>query len=858
MTEHIPVAIRENIEKAFGDNNLRTDVHLQALIGKDAGGWVAMDDLFVLLPRMKRLVKKRLSALLAAGPPTPGAPKPTLNSVLAGALTSSSVVDIDPSSPVGNGIRRSANLPTSAPTLPMPDAPLKHLVLDSGAIIHGVSTDFHSKAEQFWTIPEVIEEIRDRKSREALEKLPFELRLKEPSEDAMGFVCRFAKLTGDFGFLSLTDLKVLALAYMLERQESGDNHLRSKPKVMRAMPVAKQVTSGSVVKGALRNGDPTASTAEASIGGGESGENEAGTEPREEGADDDGRDNEEEKDDDDDDDDDDEEDNEEDNEEDEEEEDNEEDDEVNEDNDDDVSDQQREGAGDVTPEENGTVDNGSESGDSFEDLGSDDDWDPDGPGPGEAETNGDVDEEELFALEQEMRSRKAVSIAEGAAEAVANFELKNEEFPSLGNKDESAVVEDTDTSGAADTEKPTGWRAIVATSTAVDAPAPLSWGKVARSDSVEPPKSSPPGDAVKPDGSGGGVAGSGGQVSRKGVVWERKTPASESTVVYGKGTGKEESDDGGALLASEITSAAVAVPPRASYSSRILGAASSGMSSKRDDGDGDDDNDGGGWTNPSNIAEARALGVSMTGARRIDFFQCAPTAEGAPSGEAASSPSTGNAEAVAASSSAPSKKKSSGNRKSGKTEVLGTGLVARSACVTTDFAMQAVLIQIGLRLLSVEGYQVRRVTQFVLRCNACFLVTTDTEKLFCGRCGGAHLSRIAASVDPKTGEQKLFLKKDYKHRLQGTKYPLPKPGTQRKGRFGGQVVLREDQMQMGIWAQKIAPKAKEKTSMFGAEVNEKTGVKVAKSAHTVEVGLGRRNPNSTKGRERRGKKKKKT
>ena len=146
MTEHIPVAIRENIEKAFGDNNLRTDVHLQALIGKDAGGWVAMDDLFVLLPRMKRLVKKRLSALLAAGPPTPGAPKPTLNSVLAGALTSSSVVDIDPSSPVGNGIRRSANLPTSAPTLPMPDAPLKHLVLDSGAIIHGVSTDFHSKA----------------------------------------------------------------------------------------------------------------------------------------------------------------------------------------------------------------------------------------------------------------------------------------------------------------------------------------------------------------------------------------------------------------------------------------------------------------------------------------------------------------------------------------------------------------------------------------------------------------------------------------------------------------------------------------------------------------------------------------
>jgi len=188
--------------------------------------------------------------------------------------------------------------------------------------------------------------------------------------------------------------------------------------------------------------------------------------------------------------------------------------------------------------------------------------------------------------------------------------------------------------------------------------------------------------------------------------------------------------------------------------------------------------------------------------------------------------------------------------------VTATSTVARAGCVTTDFAMQTVLLGVGLRLLSVDGLMVRKVANWVQRCNACFLVQPPAnDKLFCGRCGSSHLSRVASAVDPKTGEQKLFLKQDYKHRLQGTKYSLPKPGGQRKGRFGGEVVLREDQMLMGIWAQKVAPKAKEKTSMFGAEVNEKTGVSVAKSATTVVVGFGRQNPNSSKGRERRGKKK---
>jgi len=69
------------------------------------------------------------------------------------------------------------------------------------------------------------------------------------------------------------------------------------------------------------------------------------------------------------------------------------------------------------------------------------------------------------------------------------------------------------------------------------------------------------------------------------------------------------------------------------------------------------------------------------------------------------------------------------------------------------------------------------------------------------------------------------------------------------------MLLREDQMKMGIWAQKMAPKAKEKSSVFGLEVNEKTGVSVRAANHKAVVGYGKKNPNAARGRERRGKKK---
>jgi len=45
---------------------------------------------------------------------------------------------------------------------------------------------------------------------------------------------------------------------------------------------------------------------------------------------------------------------------------------------------------------------------------------------------------------------------------------------------------------------------------------------------------------------------------------------------------------------------------------------------------------------------------------------------------------------------------------------------ARVACITTDFAMQNVLLQMRIRVISVDGLAIRTAKTWVLRCHACF------------------------------------------------------------------------------------------------------------------------------------------
>ena len=185
----------------------------------------------------------------------------------------------------------------------------------------------------------------------------------------------------------------------------------------------------------------------------------------------------------------------------------------------------------------------------------------------------------------------------------------------------------------------------------------------------------------------------------------------------------------------------------------------------------------------------------------------------------------------------------------------------RTACATTDFAMQNVILQMNLELLTINGVRVRKLKSWVQRCSTCTEVYTsvETTRLFCGKCGSSSIQRVAASVDGKTGRLKLHLSKKYQHKLRGTKYQMPKPGKQ--NRFRGDLVLSEDQLMYGALSQRVkqtkSKNVKASQSIFGADIASTVGchADLSKSGD-IRVGFGRKNPNSTKfGRERRGKKK---
>eukprot|EP00796_Vickermania_ingenoplastis_P011059 gene11059-7690_t len=154
------------------------------------------------------------------------------------------------------------------------------------------------------------------------------------------------------------------------------------------------------------------------------------------------------------------------------------------------------------------------------------------------------------------------------------------------------------------------------------------------------------------------------------------------------------------------------------------------------------------------------------------------------------------------------------------------------ACVTSDYAMQNVLLHLGVPLVGTNGMCVSELRLWLLRCTACFAVVTDTTRQFCPKCGsGDTLRRVHYVINDK-GEKQLFI--NFKRRLntRGTIYNLPKP---RGGKHGTNrlLVLREDQLAHVIRGTSAAAlKAKQAMrsnqhtvdddlAMFGAPVKQK-------------------------------------
>ncbi|KAM9390882.1 RNA-binding protein NOB1 isoform 1-T1 [Salvelinus alpinus] len=133
------------------------------------------------------------------------------------------------------------------------------------------------------------------------------------------------------------------------------------------------------------------------------------------------------------------------------------------------------------------------------------------------------------------------------------------------------------------------------------------------------------------------------------------------------------------------------------------------------------------------------------------------------------------------------------------------------ACLTTDFAMQNVLIQIGLHVLSVNGMLIKQARNYILRCHACFKTTTNMNKVFCPHCGNRTLKKVAVTVS-EDGSIQMHLSKNPKVlNPKGKRYSLPLP---QGGKHGSNPHLVEDQR---FPQQRVSRKARQKTDVLNPD-----------------------------------------
>eukprot|EP00742_Colponemidia_sp_Colp-10_P003144 GILJ01003351.1.p1 GENE.GILJ01003351.1~~GILJ01003351.1.p1 ORF type:complete len:450 (+),score=67.88 GILJ01003351.1:45-1394(+) len=160
------------------------------------------------------------------------------------------------------------------------------------------------------------------------------------------------------------------------------------------------------------------------------------------------------------------------------------------------------------------------------------------------------------------------------------------------------------------------------------------------------------------------------------------------------------------------------------------------------------------------------------------------------------------------------------------------------ACVTTDFAMQNVLLQIGLRVMSVDGLVIKTLKHWVFKCHACYKICPDMSKKFCPKCGNNTLQKTPVRIDAQGVMH--FLPPRKQQNIRGTIYSLPKP---QGGRRNQDLILREDQLMMSGRDRHMRKLAKQTApDAFDLDYTPTLQKRVT-PLQDFTIGYGRRNPN---------------
>ncbi|KAI5279692.1 Nin1 binding protein, partial [Ascosphaera acerosa] len=181
--------------------------------------------------------------------------------------------------------------------------------------------------------------------------------------------------------------------------------------------------------------------------------------------------------------------------------------------------------------------------------------------------------------------------------------------------------------------------------------------------------------------------------------------------------------------------------------------------------------------------------------------------------------------------------------------------VMQVAVMTSDFAMQNVILQMNLNLLSTASMQrIRTLKSYILRCHACFLTIKDLALQFCPRCGKPALTRVSCTTSAD-GSFKLHLKRNMQWNHRGDRFSIPKAvaGSANgrvegggKGGWGSGLILAPDQkeytraLRQEYWRNKKEHDLMDDDYLPGILSGQR-----AKGGGRVKVGAGR-NVNSRK------------
>lgn len=175
---------------------------------------------------------------------------------------------------------------------------------------------------------------------------------------------------------------------------------------------------------------------------------------------------------------------------------------------------------------------------------------------------------------------------------------------------------------------------------------------------------------------------------------------------------------------------------------------------------------------------------------------------------------------------------------------LGPAADVKVGCVTTDFAMQNVLIQIGLHVLSVNGMLIKYTRSYILRCHACFKTTTNMNKSFCPNCGNNTLKKVAVSINEDGTMQMHFSRNPKVLNPKGKRYSLPLP---QGGKHAKNPHLVDDQH---FPQQRMSRKARQKTNVFDPDYLAGSSPFSEHDVYSRSAGLQLRDTQTRGGRQR--------